>query len=163
MDIDEKKIESEFMQQIQELRDSIDRIGLRQDELKGCIYEVTDIVKSIQQQVESLPPTAYEARAKFHLAIQKNNELISRLYDTISNFESVRHRYQQDIGRLTKDKIYFLNIELRRVEDKMDSTSSGMAKIMKELRQLVSTIVENPNISNKVLDSIEGKPEYNLE
>ena len=154
---DTRKIEVEFEKQIQELRESIDRVGLRQDELRGYVFEVTDIVKEIQSQISSLPSNAYEAKGKFHLAMQKNNELISRLYDTIANFESVRHRYQQDIGRLTKDKIYFINIELRKVEEKMDSNSSSMIKFMKELRSLVSSVTENPEVSSKILGSIEKK------
>lgn len=159
---DLKKIESEFEQQIQELRESIDRVGIRQDELKGFVFEISDTINEIKMQLATLPKEAFEARAKFHLAIQKNNELISRLYETISSFESVRHRYQQEIGKTTRDKIMFLNIEIKRVEDKFDNTSAGMTKFMKELRTFVSEVSKKPEVM-EVVNDIESRPEYSME
>lgn len=165
MEIEEQKsnVEQEFNQQIQDLQAAIERVGLRQDELKAFIFDVSATIKKLQENLDSLPKEAYDAKGKFYLAIQKNNELISRYYDTISSFEAVRHRYQQDIGRLTKDKLYFINIELRRVEDKFDNTSASMSKFTKEIRELISTIAENPVISKKLIGSVEDKPEYSME
>ena len=160
---DVTKIEEEFRQQIEDLKQSIDRIGIRQDELKGYIFEVTDAISEIKVMIAGLPKEAYEAKSKFHLAIQKNHELISKLYDSISNFEAVRCRYSQDIGRLTKEKLYLINIDLKRVEDKTDSASSSIFKFMKELRQMITEVNSNPEISNKILGSIENKPEYNMD
>ena len=78
------------------------------------------------------------------MTLRKNNELVAKMYDTIANFESVRHRYQAEIGKITRDKLVFLNIELRKVEDKMDSTTAGMTKFMRELREFVAAANQNP-------------------
>lgn len=157
-----KDIELEFQKQINNLSESIERVGIRQDELRGYIVSVSQNIDELKQQISSLTPSAHEVRAKFHLAIQKNNELISRLYDTIANFESVRHRYQQDIGRMTKDKLYFINIELKRLENKFENNSNDALKFMKELRNLVATVTKNESVQSHINDAL-NKPEYSME
>lgn len=157
----EKEIENEFQQQIENLKESIERVGMRQDELKSYIYNITSSSEQIQLQINSLPADAYKTKSNLYLALNKNNELIARLYDTISSFEAVRHRYQQDIGRLTKDKIFFLNVELKRVENKMETTSTAMAGFIKELRNFVTTV---SNVETRpILASLENSPEYSLD
>lgn len=160
---DYSKIDQDFQNQIDELKNSIERVGLRQDELKTYIFEVTDSINELKAILASLPKEAYEAKGKLHMAMQKNYEVITKLYDTISSFESVRQRYQQDAGRLTKDKLYFINIELRRIEDKTDSSSGSVLKFMKELQQMIKTVQSSPEISNQILGSLEDKPEYNMD
>lgn len=156
-------IENEFIGQINELKSSIDRVGIRQDEIKGYILEVKQSIDSINQQILALPPAAFEAKAKFYLAIQKNTELISRFYDTISNFESVRHRYQQDVGRVTKDKIYFINIEMRKIESNTEETGASISTLVKELKSLINDINAQPTVVKEVMNSIEKNPQYSME
>lgn len=159
---DKKKIENELQNHIDELKNSIERVGNRQDEIKGYIFEITDTINELKSILANLPKEAYDAKSKLHLAVQKNYEIISRFYDNISNFESVRNRYSQDIGRLTKDKITLINIELRKIEEKNDVSSGALFKFMREFREMVSTVNNSPEIANKILTSFENKPEYHI-
>lgn len=161
--VDEQKIEAEFQQQIYDLKSSIERIGERQDELKGYVYEVYDSISELKTIIANLPKEAYEAKAKLHLAVQKNHELISRLYDSISNFEAVRCRYSQDVGRVTKDKLHFLNVELRRVEDKTETNTASVLRFMRELREMISAVNSNPEVTREIEHSLENKPEYSMD
>lgn len=160
---DTKKIEQEFQDHIEELKYSIERIGSRQDEIRGYIFEITHSINELKSLLANLPKEAYEAKGKLHMAMQKNYEIISRFYDNISNFESVRNRYQQDIGKLTKDKIYLLNLEIRKIEEKNEASSGSALKFMRELREMISTIQSSPEISNKILSSLENRPEYSMD
>lgn len=161
--IEEKKLmERQFDDQIEEIKASIERVGLRQDEVKCYIVDVTATISEAKTMLKNLPKDAFEAKGKLYLAIQKNNELVSKMYDTIANFESVRHRYQAEIGKLTRDKLMFINIELKRVEDKMDSTTAGMTRFMRELREFVATANQNP-AAGKINVKIEDDPAYSME
>ena len=157
-----REAESDFLKQIAEIRESIERVGIRQDELKGYVFEVTDSIKNLKSILAGLPKDAAKTKVDIHLTIQKNYDLISKFYENISSFESVRNRYQQDIGRLTKEKIYFLNVEIRKIEQKTDSSTGSVLKFMKELRSMIATVNNNPEISSRVLGSIEGRPEYDM-
>ncbi len=161
--VEEKKImELEFNNQIEELKASIERVGLRQDEVKCYIVDVTATITEAKTMLKNLPKDAYEAKGKLYLAIQKNNELVAKMYDTIANFESVRHRYQAEIRKLTRDKLVFLNIELKKVEDKMDSTTAGMTRFMRELREFVAAANQTP-AGGKIDVKSEEEPAYSME
>ena len=161
--IDERKqMEKEFQDQIEELKASIERVGLRQDEIKCYIVDVTATIAEAKTALKNLPKEAYEAKGKLYLAIQKNNELIAKMYDSIANFESVRHRYQAEIGKLTKDKLMFLHVELRKVEDKIDNTTAGMTRFMQELREFVSAASQNP-AAGKIDVKMDNDPAYSLD
>lgn len=158
-----QKMEEEFNKQIEELKASIERVGLRQDEVKSYIIDISATINEVKIALQNLPKDAGEARGKMYLAIQKNNELVSKLYDTIANFESVRHRYQAEIGKITKDKLVFLNIDLKRVEDKLDNTTAGMTKFMRELKEFVSAVGKNTEITDRIKTDLDDKPEYSME
>ena len=161
--IDERKsMEKEFQDQIEELKASIERVGLRQDEIKCYIVDVTATIAEVKMLLNNLPKDAFEAKGKMYLAIQKNNELIAKMYDSIANFESVRHRYQAEIGKVTKDKLMFLNVELKKVEDKMDNTTAGMTRFMRELREFVSAANQNP-AAGKIDVKVDDDPAYSMD
>ena len=161
--IEERKImEKEFNDQIEELKASIERVGLRQDEVKCYIVDVTAAITEAKITLKNLPKDEYKTKSTLYLVIQKNSELVSKMYDTIANFESVRHRYQAEIGKITKDKLMFLNVELKKVEDKMDSTTAGMTRFMRELREFVATANQNP-AAGKIDVKIEEDPAYSMD
>lgn len=158
-----KKMENEFNQQIEELKASIERVGLRQDEVKCYIVDITATINEVKIALKNLPKDEYKSKGNLYLAIQKNNELIAKMYDTIANFESVRHRYQSEIGKLTKDKLEFINISLKKVEDKMDNTTAGMTRFMRELREFVSAVGKDNTMSEKIKIDVDENPEYSME
>ena len=161
--IDERKqMEKEFQDQIEELKASIERVGLRQDEIKCYIVDVTATIAEAKTTLKNLPKEAFEAKGKLYLAIQKNNELVAKMYDSIANFESVRHRYQAEIGKLTKDKLMFLHVDLKKVEDKIDNTTAGMTRFMQELREFVSAASQNP-AAGKIDVKMDNDPAYSLD
>ena len=158
-----KKMENEFNQQIEELKASIERVGLRQDEVKSYIIDLSAAINEIKIVLKNLPKDEHKSKGNLYLAIQKNNELVAKMYDTIANFESVRHRYQAEIGKLTKEKLEFINISLKKVEDKMDNTTAGMTKFMRELREFVSAVGKDNDISEKIKTDLDEKPEYSMD
>ena len=161
--IDERKqMEKEFQDQIEELKASIERVGLRQDEIKCYIVDVTATIAEAKTTLKNLPKEAFEAKGKLYLAIQKNNELVAKMYDSIANFESVRHRYQAEIGKLTKDKLMFLHVDLKKVEDKIDNTTAGMTRFMQELREFVSAANQN-SAAEKINIKMDNDPAYSLD
>ena len=161
--IEERKdMEKEFNNQIEELKSSIERVGLRQDEVKCYIVDITAAINEAKLTLKNLPKEEYKIKSTLYLTIQKNSELVAKMYDTIANFESVRHRYQAEIGKITRDKLMFLNIELKKVEDKMDSTTAGMTRFMRELREFVAAANQNP-AAGRINVKIEDDPAYSME
>ena len=158
-----KKMEDEFNKQIEELKASIERVGLRQDEVKCYIVDITATINEVKIALKKLPKEEAKSKSNLYLVIQKNNELIAKMYDTIANFESVRHRYQSEIGKLTKDKLEFINISLKKVEDKMDNTTAGMTKFMRELKEFVSAVGKNNEFVDKIKTDLDERPEYSME
>ena len=63
---------------------------------------------------------------------------------------------------MTKDKLYFINIELKRLENKFENNSNDALKFMKELRNLVATVTKNESVQSHINDAL-NKPEYSME
>ena len=162
--MDEKKqneIESSYNKQIKNIEESINRIGLRQDEIKSYILDVNRAISEISVQISEC--NNKETQLKMRIAIQKNIELISKLYDSISSFESIRQRYQQDVSKLTESKIRFINVELRRVEEQLNSNSTDVVQFVSQLRNYIAEITKSKTTMKKINNDLSMSPEYSMD
>lgn len=155
----EKQANVDYDKQIQSIWESIDRVGLKQDEIKNYIIIIDQGLEILNTQLKLAQQP--DIRMKIITGIQRNTELIAKLYDTISSFESIRQRYQQDISKLTGDKLRFIHIELKRLEDKMDTELSS-STLIGELRTLVQQINSSREIVEKTENELKKNPEYNM-
>ncbi len=155
-----KSIESSFDSRIRDLDEAIQRIGIRQDEIKSYIINTNLSIEELKQLI--LQTKSAETQLKIRIAIQKNTEIIAKLYDTISSFESIRQRYHQDISKLTEGKIRFIHVELRRIEEQLNSNTNDLALLYNELRNAVSKLSNDKETMKKVSVSIKDSPEYSM-
>ena len=155
-----KSIESSFDSRIRDLDEAIQRIGIRQDEIKSYIINTNLSIEELKQLI--LQTKSAETQLKIRIAIQKNTEIIAKLYDTISSFESIRQRYHQDISKYTEGKIRFIHVELRRIEEQLNSNTNDLALLYNELRNAVSKLSNDKETMKKVSVSIKDSPEYSM-
>lgn len=143
-----KNIETEFSNEEVSMRDSIDRISLRQLELQNQILTITSAIQVLEVNAKQAQTPA--DKGKFYSLVSRNVEILNQLYSTVAQFESVRHKYQQEINKVKKDKLTMINIELRRLDEKFDSFNENeMAKFMSEMKNLVKKAQELPHFKEE--------------
>lgn len=154
------EIIKDYQNRVDELLLSIDRIGIRQSELQGYIVTIDHSINSldIQAKTSQVP----DQKIKCYNLIQKNTELLVKLFDSISGFEGIRQRYQQDINKLTTDKIRLLNIELKRIEDKTNSTVLDASVLVNELRDLIRNVA-NTEVNKDIKSELNKDAIYNMD
>ena len=151
---------AEFEKQIQGIWASIDRVGLKQDEIKNYIVIIDQGLEILNVQLRTA--TQLDVKMKILISIQKNTELIAKLYEVISSFESIRQRYQQDISKLTNEKLRFAYIELRRLEDKIGDVEINTSTLINELRSLIQQASSSKELVEKAKPDIKKHPEYSM-
>lgn len=154
-------VEQSYEHRINEIKDSIERIGIKQDEIKVYIAEIDQSIKATELDVQNAKNS--EQRLRLRVAIQKNTELIAKLYDSISNFESIRQRYQENMGKLTESKLRFINIELYKLEQQTNMQSTDVIKFVSELKSYVQKLSGSKSTVKKVQNELKESREYSME
>ena len=157
-----QEVSDEFEEQINNLKSSIERVGIRQDEIKAYIFDVQSMNDDIKLKIKSLTKEQFEIKVKMQIAISKNYELINDFYNTVSSFESIRQRYEADISKLTKEKLYLINVSMQQIQNKTESASQGMIAFVKEMKSFVNAIQTNKIELSEAKD-LEADPIYSME
>jgi len=127
----------EFNFQKDILERQIESIELRQQEIQVHISSIEaannhlDIL--IQQEKDNRKKSSYYG-AKI-----RNIELLSKLYDTYNNFESVKFRYHNNISDLIYKNHRLIEVEIRKIDEKLDKISNNeLVEVFKQLSNLFS-------------------------
>lgn len=155
-----KAISNEYGNRISDLKKSIDRVLRRQDEIKTYIASIDVSVRDLELSISQANNA--EQRLRIRVAIQKNIELISRLYDSMSGFESICQRYYDSIGKLTENKIRFINLEIRKLEDKYNAQSNDVSTFVNELRELVKKAASTKE-TKKIEVDLKNDPNFSMD
>ena len=145
-----------------EIQKSMDRVGARQNELQGYI---TTIQSTIQfAEVALIGAKTDTDKRKVEISIHKNIELLTKVYDTYGELESIRQRYQQDLTKLTSEKLRLINIDLRRFEDQIaGEQSEDVSTLVGQLRKLAEDISKNSMVKEDIKQSVGLDPKYSMD
>ena len=115
-------IEQEFKVHIEKLEKQIGHIETKELEINSMI----STIKASTDNVELLiaQENDNKQKGKFYTIISRNVELMNNLYNTYQSFESVKHKYYQDMGKMNVYKVRMLEIELKQIDLRFNNIKS---------------------------------------
>lgn len=99
-------------------------------------------------------------RSKYYFAIRENIELLTKIFNSISDLENIKHRYHKEIDDVIANKIKFIAVDIRKIEDKISDGSGDISSFFEKLANAMS----NPTKSNTntAISTLENDPEYKM-
>ena len=143
------------------LAKQIDNIVLRQQELQAYITEVDQSIKGLKSYIirekQAQPPNQDKIK-NCQIAISRHIELISKLYESYRSFEETKFKYQKQISESNFKYIHMIEIDIRRIEEKLDNTLSDSS-----FSEVMHALVEGfKNVNKSGSDPIIQKSEQDL-
>ena len=159
----QNKIEDEYNNRIEEIKENIERISYKQDELHSYIMELDHLVKLSEQDLQLSKNKGESFRIRS--AIQHYLETISELYSSIASFENIRQRYSVDITKLTESKIRTLNFDLVRLEEEVNKQNVDVIKVISDFKNSLQEINKgnNKKYTTEMEKELNSNPIYSLE
>ncbi len=150
-------IENDFDDHVEKLNKQITHINTKQHEINSMI----SIIKAATNSIETLLGVEKDStqKGKFYTTINKNTQLMNELYGTYQSFESVKHKYYQDMGKMSVMKNRMIEIEIKQIDLKFNTLKSDdMVGFMSELKEMLKNI---DTTKSKQLSF--DNPEYSME
>jgi len=122
------------------LEDQIANIVLRQQEIQNFMTTLEAGIKQVELGVQlelQQVKIDYTKVSNMNGKIAKSMELLTKMYDTYRAFEDTKWKYHKLVNDVNFNYIKLLEIEVRRLDEKIDKISdSGFMEMM-------STLVES--------------------
>ena len=122
------------------LERQIANIVLRQQELQNYISRIEQGIKGLEGIIrveKQQKKQNYDKIKNCYIAISKHIELVTKLYDSYRAFEDTKFKYHKQIAESNFKYIHLIEVEIRRIEEKMDNTlgDSGFVEVMQALAE----------------------------
>ena len=98
-------------------------------------------------------------RSKFYFAIRENIELLTKIFNSISDLENIKHRYHKEIDDVITNKIKLIAVDIRRIEDKIADGSGDLTSFFEKLGNVM--VNSNKAVTNTTA-ALENDPEYKM-
>ena len=135
------------------LKRQISALELKQQELQNYIATIDSGIVQLERMVnqeQNNPQPNYQRIQSLRGAISKNVELITGLYTCYKEFENVKHKYFKEINDNTFRGHRLIELELKKVNQKVDTLDSEFFSVMRNLQVLTEqkTITDNVLLNN---------------
>lgn len=149
MEIDDKdRIRLEFAERKKELERQIDHLDKFVTDLKS--HKIS--LENANRQLEQLASQESDAsrRAKYYVAIRSNIELLTKIFNSISELESIKHRYHKEIDDIMLGKIRLIDIDIRKLDEGLKSGGENLAEFFEKLS---SALTSSNRVQNSAIKS----------
>lgn len=151
------EILQDFAGQQTSLEQQIDVLNRRILSLQSHILSLEQTNNVLEQMAQSEKDVTQ--RSRLYGAIRNNIELLTKVYGVIKEFEDVRFRYHKEIDDVLFNKYKLVAVDIRRIEEKLNDTSSGdLIGFFEKLSSTMSSTEKREQIKS----SLDDKPEYRL-
>jgi len=159
MEIDSKiEIKSEFAQRKIQLEQQIDRIDNFITDLKSHKISLENANRQLEQIVSQETDTV--KKVKYYTAVRSNIELLVKIFSSISELESVKHRYHKEINDITIGKFKLVDVDIRKLDERLNSGGENLSEFFEKLGNAMSGLGKLP--ANTIKTNLENDPEYKL-
>jgi len=148
---DYDNVKDSFVKTEENLEKQITNIEYKQTELQNYMTTIENSISHMEQMVDKEQQTAnpsFDRIRGLRTAIVKNVELITKLYDTYKEFESVKFRYHKELSDNNYRKQRLIELELKKMDDRSNSLGQEFYNIMRNLAGLQ----KNDSIDQELLE-----------
>src|SRR6056297_2650846 len=144
-------VKDSFIKTEEQLEKQIIHIEYKQSELQNYITTIENSISNMEQMIskeqQNSKPNHDRIRG-LRTSISKNVELVTKLYDSYKEFESVKFRYHKELSDSNYRKHRLIELELKKVDDRSNSLGQEFYNIMRNLAGLQ----KNNNIDPELLE-----------
>ena len=136
---DYDSIRESFVKTEQQLEKQITHIEYKQNELQNYITTIDNAISHIEQTIakEQQTPKPNQDRIRgLRSSVSKNVELVTKLYDSYKEFESVKFRYHKELSDNNYRSQRLIELELKKMDDRSNSLGQEFYNIMRNLAGL---------------------------
>ncbi|HQF36457.1 MAG TPA: hypothetical protein PLL26_02340 [Candidatus Dojkabacteria bacterium] len=135
------------------------------DHLDRFIIDLTSHKLSLEnanRQIEMLANAETDAskRGKFYTALRMNIELLTKIFDSISKIENIKHSYHKEIDDVIVGKIKLIAIDIRKIEEALRSGEGDLVGFFEKLGNAMSNLSKGGNANIKT--NVDNDPTYKL-
>lgn len=143
----------------------------RQQSLEGQITHldnfITDLtnhkisLENANRQIEKLALAETDAtkRGKYYTALRLNIELLTKIFNSISELESIKHRYHKEIDEVVLGKIKLIAVDIRKIDDALKDGSGDLVGFFEKLGNAISNLNKS---GTAIKTNVAEDPEYKL-
>lgn len=99
-------------------------------------------------------------RAKYFVAIRTNIELLTKIFDSISELESIKQRYYKEINSITIGKFKLVDVDIRKIDEGLKNGGENLSEFFEKLTNTMSGLGKVQ--TNAIKTNLEKDPEYKL-
>jgi len=152
---DYDNVRKSFVKTEEQLGKQVTSIENKQIELQNYMTTIDNAISHMEQMVAKEQQTAnpnHDRIRGLRASITKNVELITKLYDSYKEFESVKFRYHKELSDNNYRKQRLIELELKKMDDRSNSLGQEFYNIMRNLTGLQksdgldSELLEQANI-----------------
>ena len=155
--ISKVEIQGELGGRQKDLDAQISHIARFVDDLISHKISIENANRHLEQMAMAEKDSA--KKNKYYYAIRENIELLTKIFNSISDLENIKYRYNKEIDDVIANKIKIIAIDIRRIDDKIGDGSGDLVAFFEKL----SSVMSNPNkVTTNTAAVLENDPEYKM-
>ncbi|MDD4081890.1 MAG: hypothetical protein PHD05_00750 [Sphaerochaetaceae bacterium] len=153
-----KQIEDDFSNRQLNLDTQIDHLDRFIQDL--VVHKL--MLENANRQIEILANNERDATKKRYLykAISENVELLTKVFNSISELENIKYKYHKEIDDILHNKIKLTVIDIQKLINKIDSAEDNLLGFFEKLGNVLSNPQKMKQSNNQI--NISSNPEYEL-
>lgn len=132
-------VNDSFVKTEKQLEKQIVHIEHKQSELQNYMSTIENNISHMEQLIsneqQAMSPNNDKIRG-MRVAITKNVELVTKLYDSYKEFEAVKFRYYKEMSDNNYRRHRLIELELKKMNDRSNSLGQEFYDIMRNLASL---------------------------
>ena len=151
-------IVAEFSERRTKLEQEIDHLDNFIIDLKS--HKIS--LEHVNSQLEQLAAQEQDRnkRTKFFVAIRANIELLTKIFNSISELENIKQRYHKELNDVMTNKIKLVEIDIRKLEEGLKNGSENLSEFFEKLGNALSN--SNRQQSQQIEKKLDENPDYKL-
>lgn len=156
--IPSSEIQSEYVERRRSLESQIDHL----DNLIRDLLSHKIALENANRQIEKLTHVEQDSNKKRKLfeLLRENIELLTKVFNAISELESIKYRYHKEIDDVITDKFKLIAIDIRKIDERMKDGNGDLTVFFEKLGNVMSNLDRKETIS--IQQKLDDNPEYKL-
>ena len=130
---------------------------------------ITDLVshkislENANRQIEQLANAEQDPskKGKYYTALRINIELLTKIFDSISKLETIKHNYHKEIDDVIVNKIKLIAIDIRKLDEMKTGGGEDLVGFFEKLGNAMANLGKGTT-TNSPKTVVDTNPEYKL-
>ncbi len=129
---------------------------------------ITDLIshkislENANRQIEQIATAETDPakKGRYYNMLRMNIELLTKIFNSISELESIKHRYHKEIDDVLGNKFKLIAVEIRKIEDRLKDGDTQLVDFFEKLGNAMSNLGKPGGTQIKT--NLDSDPNYKL-